>query len=271
MSGHPTTPHFGYRKKDYFQVHFQIIYSMQRLITLVLFGLMMINAHCPNPIPSKMNTYKVTRLSTPASVDAVWEKAPWNDVPSLEIKNYMGDKPDHIPNVLAKLAYDDNAIYVIFRVQDQYVRAIRTKHQEGVYKDSCVEFFFSPEGKVDNGYFNLEMNCGGTMLFHHQTQVRKGVNISPEDIDRIEVAHSLPKKVDPEIQEPTTWTVEYRIPFDILEKYHDLTPPTPGSTWRANLYKCADETSHPHWLTWSPIDLPRPNFHVPEAFGTLVF
>jgi len=59
--------------------------------------------------------------------------------------------------------------------------------------------------------------------------------------------------------------------FEILEKYHDLTPPVAGTIWRSNFYKCADESSHPHWLTWAPINFPRPSFHIPEFFGTLEF
>ena len=23
--------------------------------------------------------------------------------------------------------------------------------------------------------------------------------------------------------------------------------------WRANFYKCGDDTSHPHWAAWSPL------------------
>jgi len=216
--------------------------------------------------------YEVEKLDAPIELDANWNKDPWNAIASLSVDNFMGDKPAHFPHVEAKVAYDDAAIYVIFRVRDQYVRAVRDTHQEGVYKDSCVEFFFSPAEDSEDGYFNLEMNCGGTMLFHHQSANRENkVNISPDDVAKIEVAHSLPKVVDPEIQEPTVWTVEYRIPFEILEEYHAMKPPVAGSIWKSNFYKCADETSHPHWLTWSPIDFPKPNFHLPAFFGTLKF
>ena len=58
---------------------------------------------------------------------------------------------------------------------------------------------------------------------------------------------------------------------DILEKYAQVTHPQPGGIWRANFYKCADKTSHPHWLTWSVVDKPRPDFHVPQFFGILEF
>ena len=36
--------------------------------------------------------------------------------------------------------------------------------------------------------------------------------------------------------------------------------PSPRAVWRVNFYKCADDTSHPHWLTWSPVELPDPKF-----------
>ena len=68
-----------------------------------------------------------------------------------------------------------------------------------------------------------------------------------------------------------TWTVAYALPVSLLRDYGPVLTPSPGAAWRGNFYKCADNTSHPHWLTWSPIDHPRPNFHLPHTFGRLVF
>ena len=34
-----------------------------------------------------------------------------------------------------------------------------------------------------------------------------------------------------------------------------------------NLYKCGDNLSHPHFLSWQPIDTPQPDFHRPEFFA----
>ncbi len=223
-------------------------------------------------VPPSSESYMVTKVTEAPVVDADWDKKVWQDVTAIELTYHMGDKPEHFPKVLAKMAYDDKAIYVIFKVHDQYVRATRTKNQDAVYKDSCVEFFFSPSANSDQGYFNLEMNCGGTMLLHHQlARGKNSRDVTKDDIDEIQVAHSMPKEVFPEIKEPVEWTVEYRIPFEILENYHEVDIPTPGTVWKGNFYKCADDSSHPHWLTWSLIDLPRPDFHQPSYFGTLVF
>ena len=95
--------------------------------------------------------------------------------------------------------------------------------------------------------------------------------IADADLRQLTISRSLPRLVDPEIQEPVTWFVGCRVPFVVLTKYLSFAPPKPGDTWRGNLYKCADHTSHPHWLTWSPIIRPRPDFHVPDQFGILAF
>jgi hypothetical protein len=217
--------------------------------------------------------YRVKPADGSIGIDADWTKSAWGGVESLRLAHFMGERPTHFPEVEAKLLYDRDAIYVAFRVVDRYVRAVANAHQAAVYCDSCVEFFFAPGEDLAKGYFNLEMNCGGTMLFHHQVVPRSNkVIVDAADLVRIEVAHSLPTIVEPEVPGPITWTVEYRLPVDVLGKYApDALRPSPGVRWRANFYKCADETSHPHWLTWSPVNHPSPDFHRPGDFGMLEF
>ena len=216
--------------------------------------------------------YRVKKNKNPFRADASWDMAPWNGTSALALTHYMGSRPDHFPRAEAKLIFDDEAVFVMFRVQDQYVRAVAENHQDNVFEDSCVEFFFTPGTDVSGGYFNFEINCGGTILFHFQTERGKNRIVIPkEECEAIFCRHSLPRSVDPEIQEPVTWTVSYRLPIPLLEKYTKVTPPASGVQWRANFYKCGDKTSHPHWLTWSPVEAPKPDFHRPEFFGILEF
>jgi hypothetical protein len=204
--------------------------------------------------------------------DSEWDVLPWKDIPAQRLRNYMGKKPDHFPTAEVKIIYDTKSISVMFQVEDRYVRATAAAHQDDVYNDSCVEFFFTPNTDVSKGYFNLEMNCGGTMLFHFQRQPRRERLVIPEsDCRAIQVRHSLPRIVNPEIDEPVTWSVAYKIPINLLARYCPVISPTPQAAWRVNFYKCADATTQPHWLTWAPIDLPVPDFHQPQSFGILQF
>ena len=216
--------------------------------------------------------YRVQRAPRRIVPDCGWDREEWAGVPSLAIGRHMGDAPSHRPRVQAKLRYDDECVSVIFRVEDRYVRSVVVDSQGPVCTDSCVEFFFTPGADIGQGYYNIETNCGGTALFMHQKAGGKEcIPLSDSDIAALAIAHTLPHIVDPEIEGPVCWHVAYRVPYAILRKYAPVATPAPGVAWRANLYKCADRTSHPHWLTWAPVGVPRPDFHRPEFFGILEF
>jgi hypothetical protein len=217
--------------------------------------------------------YKVKKVDFPIILDGNWNSLNWEHANILELKNYMGDKPNHFPRTQAKLLYDDENLYVFFKVEDNYIRSTLDKLHSAVCQDSCVEFFFTPDytASKDN-YFNLEVNCGGTMLFSYndkKNNIRKYVEAA--DCTKVEIYHSMPSVIAGEIVKPTTWTLSYKLPFDMIAKYSEMTKPQPGVKWRANFYKCADKTSQPHWLTWSYVDYPDPNFHLPQYFGVLEF
>lgn len=216
--------------------------------------------------------YRVTRLSDPIEVDGSWNKPAWTRIKPLVIDRHMGEKPDHRPRTLAKLAWDGDSLCMIFRVEDRYVLAVAKEYQDPVCRDSCVEFFFTPGSNLGLSYFNVEVNCGGTMLFWWHPEGGESVPVAAEDGGRVEMGHTLSKNIDPEIAEPTVWTLEYRLPFAVVRKYCSAAHrPAVGVIWKANFYKCADATSHPHWLTWSCVNYPRPYFHRPQDFGTLKF
>ena len=157
---------------------------------------------------------------------------------------------------------------------DAQVLSQITELNGSVCADSCVEFFFAPLPGL--GYFNLEINAGGTkhcsyiedctLVNGHFAKMRF---VTPSDLQKISVRSTLPHVVSPEIAGPTTWEMSVSIPFDLLSDYVGQ-PVEPTGTWRANLYKCADHSSTPHWASWSPIG-DRLAFHQPEFFGQLHF
>ncbi len=216
--------------------------------------------------------YTIKRATGKVELTTDWNAGQWARANVLRLGYYMGKKPEHIPRVQAKMLYDNDYIYVFFKSNDQYVRSVATKYHGKVWEDSCAEFFFNPNYDIDNVFMNLEMNCGGTFLFCYHDETKKTERyVDIDDCKKIEVVHSMPSVVDPEITEPTTWTLCYKVPFDVIGKYSDMVRPKSGVKWKANLYNCADKTSHPHWLTWSYVDNPFPSFHLPAYFGVLNF
>ena len=94
--------------------------------------------------------------------------------------------------------------------------------------------------------------------------------MSLASIEQIELFHSLPNVVSPAIETPVTWTLEYRIPLAMLKEYGKVSQPAKGVTWKANFYKISDRPNV-HYKTWSLVENARPNFHLPQFFGTLNF
>lgn len=197
---------------------------------------------------------------------------PWTGILPEKLTHHMGDVPLHFPPTQFKAAYDRDSIHVFFQVEDRYVRALTDQYQGPVYQDSCVEFFFSPGPTADQGYFNLEINCCGAALFEfHPSGKEQFIRIPESTFRHIGITSSLTGRINEEITTPLTWTAAFRLPVEILKEYTAVLPPGPGNVWRANFHKCADRTSHPHWLTWAPIHYPTPRFHLPQYFGFLKF
>jgi hypothetical protein len=219
------------------------------------------------------HTYTVKRAHQPTEIDADWNKPFWQDINSAEIVlPHWPVQTEHLPRTEVKLQYDAESLYVIFRVQDQYVCAAAKQIHDSVCNDSCVEFFFAPYAGEGISYFNLEVNCCGVPLMQHHDGTRTGsCFLDVDQCRRIEIAASMQVPIEEEIAEPLTWTLEYRLPYEILIQYPEFEKPAPGVCWRANFYKCADDSSHPHSLAWSPIARQQPDFHRPEYFGVLNF
>jgi hypothetical protein len=216
--------------------------------------------------------YRVGQARGPVVPGAGWDSEAWRGIPPLTIRRHMGEPPAHRPLAQAKLQYDCEALHVAFRVEDRWVIGRVKDYQGDVCTDSCVEFFFTPGTDLAQGYFNLEASCVGTLLFtHRQSRDEAVIDVPERDARRLDVAHTLPSRIEKEIQNPRTWEVSYRIPVELLRAHAPVVPPAPGVLWRANFYKCADASSHPHWLTWAPVDWPHPDFHRKEFFGTLAF
>lgn len=218
--------------------------------------------------------YTIHRMVTAPPAEAGWDEAPWANLPSLSVEHFLAQSSDHRPVTEAKLAHDNEAVHVFFRVQDRWVRSVQTGLHVPVCTDSCAEFFVQP--KADAGYQNFEINAGGAMLlFYIEDHTRtdngfaKYTKITAEQAAMVDIRTSLPEVVEPEIPEPTTWTLKYSVPRELLEAYVGPTGDWSGQTWRGNFFKCGDKTSHPHWASWSPITGGEFNFHLPQYFGEL--
>ena len=167
----------------------------------------------------------------------------------------------YAPQVSFHVAHSDKAFAVFFKVKESHVRAVSLEANGPVWEDSCVEIFLAnPEGE---GYFNFETNCIGTSLAAKRRSKTDADMFGPELMSQIRTVGSLAHEAIDSKGEGQEWTMLKIIPFSVLgiEK-------APASL-KGNFYKCGDCCEQVHFLSWSPIDLPAPNFHCPEFFGEI--
>lgn len=165
------------------------------------------------------------------------------------------------PSCLFSLAHSETALAVLYQVRGLDLRATVLTDNGAVWEDSCCEFFVAaPDG---SGYYNFEMNCIGSLLGAFGAG-RTGRRMkTPEELARVRRFSSLPHRRYEESDRIFSWQVMAVLPLDLFGADRDTR------RLRANFYKCGDRTAHPHFLSWNPIDAPKPDFHRPECFGTL--
>jgi Carbohydrate-binding family 9 len=170
--------------------------------------------------------------------------------------------------------HDNRNIHVAFRVEDRFVRCVHERYQSMVCEDSCVEFFVEP--RPGRGYFNFEINGGGTMLLYfiedpnpgNGKLFRKFREVPIELGGMVKIQTSLPARIDPEITESITWMLKLSVPREVLEAFAGPLGDWSGQQWRGNLFKCGDKTSQPHWASWAPIGSELA-FHNPAYFAAI--
>lgn len=181
----------------------------------------------------------------------------------LEMANW--EEFPYRPEVTVQIAYNENELFLQYHVREQSVKAEITKSNGRVWTDSCVEFFLSPDGNDD--YYNLEMNCIGTALLGFRKKGEEAIHATEEQISTIRRTSSLGDLPFPEKKKLTEWTITIAVPWNVFFK-HNLKPIS-GKKMRGNFYKCGDELSVPHFISWTKIKTEKPSFHEPAYFGGL--
>ena len=213
-----------------------------------------------NLIIKKINASAVEASAVPALLDA--SGIEFNPIETVNWKEYP-----YQPSVKFRAAHIGHAVLLHYQVAEASVRAVATADDGRVWEDACVEFFLSPES--NDFYYNLECNCAGKLLLHGGAAGTERPGASEEVLKSVKRWASLGTEPFEERVCECTWEVALVIPTSAIFRHSiELLD---GKTMRANFYKCGDLLQTPHFLSWSPIDLPQPKFHCPEFFGEVVF
>lgn len=178
------------------------------------------------------------------------------------------DEFSYSPKVEFRIAHANNQIWLKYYVTENNILAEVDAINEGVAADSCVEFFFDPRG--DGNYYNFEFSCIGIPHVAYGSNRRKRRFVDEVKIkEQLAITSSLGNDPFVERTGGHSWEMTILIPASILSEDEGIE--LKGLKTKANFYKCGDETSERHYLSWNPVATERPDFHRPEFFGTLIF
>jgi uncharacterized protein (DUF362 family) len=190
-------------------------------------------------------------------IDGKGDDAPWSRAKPVSWETDYAGVPTGTAT-RARFVYAPAGLYALFEIQDTGLHADRTRPTDvprpKLYEEDCVEMFLTPDPAHRRRYFETELGPFG---------------------------HFLDVSVDLDHTSDTTWSSGARIGTTrdasartatieaLLTAPEIATVLASGARLPLALYRM-EGTSPREYLAWSPPRTPRPNFHVPEAFGTLV-
>jgi hypothetical protein len=171
------------------------------------------------------------------------------------------------PIVQVTTGYSQKYLWLLYEVAGDFFRAKALADQEAVWEDACVEFFMSADERISDDnyateaiiYRNFEFNALGVCLSAVGSKSQRAF-LTDEEMKQILRFPVLTDMNLPEEGAEFFWNLVVAIPMSLLGI-------GPGSSFRANFYKCGDLTRKSHFLSWNGIDSADPDFHLPRYFG----
>jgi hypothetical protein len=191
------------------------------------------------------------------AVDGVAEGAWEAAAPVTFLTDWSGAKTKTSTRV--RTLWSKGALYVLWELEgaDLAVDASRPVkvEREKLYEEDCVELFLSPDATTPNRYFEVEVGPLGHFFDLAVDNKTKKSDTAWSSQPQIAT------KVDRD-RHRATIEMALRSP-DVLRALQA------GAKLPFALYRMEGKSPR-LYLAWSPTRTPKPNFHVPDAFGALV-
>jgi hypothetical protein len=220
-------------------------------------------------------------------IDGKPDDKAWTAAPSTGTFVDVGTgKPNPTFPILgaAKLAFDDEHMYVLIEIKDPDVigyfttkeaqpKDWTTTGQPMTWTRHTAEIMIDPDGDGDNvDYYEIQINPQNK-VFKSQFDGYNRPKVEPqgpfghEDWDpKMKTSVVVKGTIDKSEDKDEGYTVEASIPWKAFSKGAKQIPPKPGDTWRMNFYAMANNGG----TAWSPI-LGQGNFHKATRFGRVTW
>ena len=248
-----------------------------------------------------VKTWECLRTPEPITVDGRLDESVWSRVPWTESFGMMHDGSPTPYETRLAMVWDDDNLYVAYRVEDPDIRATMTGFNDHIYmKDEDVEFFFAGDGyyyemglnALNNGYqirWTWVERLVREQRFEELEELLKVPDVlyylarKNERLGRhADLSYQLPGlrhavRVDGCINCPGMkdkgWTVELALPWSGLKQVAGglPLPPSPGDVLRMTAYRCHHDREKRRAKGWTWSVMGNDNIHIPERWNRIVF
>ena len=181
----------------------------------------------------------------------------------FDITNFMWNSSRE-PKTYGYMGYiEGTGFFVKFFIEESNPKRMYTQNRDCVYKDSTVEVFLAflkHEETLSNDcmYTNFEFNANGALLANYGEGRTGRQSITDE---QFALANCKAEIFD------DYWTAQVTIPESYLYQICDFDSFKNGKEFYCNFYKIAESEEILHFGSYSKIDSPSPNFHLPVCFA----
>lgn len=175
------------------------------------------------------------------------------------------------PETKATLRMDDKGLHVHFVVSESNPQITAKKQQEPmlmVCQDSAVELFLAfPDEEFDENfkpqlehclYLNIEINAAGICYAKHGHSRKGRTAFTLDEIRALNIQSSI---------SDNEWTIDLTVPRDFIKGLAHYDAFSPNHVFALNLYKISETKEIEHYIAYNKVDVPAPNFHLPEYFA----
>jgi hypothetical protein len=222
------------------------------------------------PAVTERRCYRCARAARPLRIDGDLDKEAWSEAPSVDLVRVEDGGPARQRTTL-RLLWDDGHLYAAFRVVDDDVRATQTRRDAPLWREEVVELFLDPWG-AERVYVELEVSPRN-VVFDAIVVNRAREGEARRDLVALRAWRCkglrTAVRVDGVIGGgPVSRGFDVEIAVPLSELAPRLAP-APGVEWRWNAYRVDRSERGDELQAFSPTG--RPDFHVPERFGRLLF
>lgn len=214
--------------------------------------------------------YRCVLVEGPIRIDGILEPEEWSGAPPIRDFVSCVDGEPGVERTEARVCWDQERLYVAFRCHDREIRSTFQNRDDPIYEEEVVEVFIDPDCD-GRSYYEINVSPHNVVYDAYvinPTGTHSGISVDVGwNCKGLETATRIIRYRTEEEREGLIWTVEMAIPFKSLAEAPSA-PPRDGDVWRLNLYRI-ERAPRYELISWSPTL--RPSFHVPSAFGRILF